>query len=79
MRYKLGQNSWNIAKLVAIAAFIALPTTVSTQMLPDQPKGKADQELELRATEQKIQSGIETKARLIDEIDAIRSDRARLN
>ena len=48
-------------------------------MLPDQPKGKADQELELRATEQKIQSGIETKARLIDEIDAIRSDRARLN
>lgn len=65
--------------MAAISAFVALSTIVSAQMLPDQPIDKEDQELELRDTEQKIQSGIETKVRLQDEIDAIRSDRARLN
>ena len=46
---------------------------------PEAPAEKAKREDELRATEQKLQSGIESRERLADEIELLRTDRARLN
>lgn len=79
MRYNSGKNYWKLTKWAIILASAILSINVSGQSLAEEPTGKENKELELRATEQKIQSGIETKARLKDEIEAIRSDRSRLN
>lgn len=56
--------------------FYSLATHAQDQ--PGGPTDKAGREDELRATEQKIQSGVESRTRLADEIELLRSDRARL-
>lgn len=73
------QNTGKITKLIAIFAIVVTSLASQAQDQPEAPAEKAKREDELRATEQKLQSGIESRERLADEIELLRTDRARLN
>lgn len=79
MLHRLFQIALKTGKWTAFSAVVVVPITVMAQSAPDQSGDKAAREIELRATEQKLRTGDEIRARLADEIEMIRSDRARLN
>ena len=79
MLHRLFQIALKTGKWTAFSAVLVVPLTVLAQSIPDQTGDKAAREIELRAMEQKLKTGDEIRARLADEIEMIRSDRAPLN
>jgi len=58
------QNAGKITKLIAIFAIVVTSLASQAQDQPEAPAEKAKREDELRATEQKLQSGIESRERV---------------
>lgn len=79
MRHFSFQNARNITKLVAIFAIMFSSHVGQAQNQLGASPDRTKREDELRATEQKLQSGFESRAKLADEIELLRTDRARLN